>query len=286
VGHLLFNMLGLWNMGFPAEREFGSSKIAAIYICSGISGVLMSCVFLPSQVGVGASGAIFGLFGSAWADLLHNWSLYRGQAWCVLFQLLFGTVFNLALGLVPFIDNFAHLGGFLTGVLMGFSMLVQKRYNAMGIEKMKTNKQLLLQAFAITIIPVAYASLLLCLYLQIDVATSCQWCQYISCVPMPPGAAVQERWWDCGPCSLVNLELTNITQEGAYTISCPSDKLHWVSAAQAQKSALTVQAISQNNKLALESCKVFCLGESYTPQAGRRVLLGLAEAEMMLRSSH
>jgi hypothetical protein len=277
-------MLGLWNMGFPAEREFGSKKIAAIYICSGISGVLMSCVFLPSQVGVGASGAIFGLFGAAWADLLHNWSLYRGQAWCVFFQLLFGTAFNLALGLVPFIDNFAHLGGFLTGVLMGFSMLVQKRYNAMGIEKMKTNKQLLLQAFAITIIPVAYVSLLLCLYLQIDVAKSCQWCQYISCVPMPPGATVQDRWWDCGPCSLINLELTNITQDGAYTISCPSDKLLRVSAEQAQKSTLTVQAIQKNNKLAIESCKVFCLGESYTPQAGRRALLDLAVAEMMLRS--
>jgi len=90
--HLVFNMLGLWNIGIPMEREFGSWKIAAIYIASGLFGVLMSCLFAPKLTSVGASGAIFGLFGAAWADLIQNWSLYKGSQIRMLLQLLFMTM--------------------------------------------------------------------------------------------------------------------------------------------------------------------------------------------------
>jgi len=72
VLHWVFNMVGLVNIGFSLEKEFGSPKIATIFLVSGFMGVLCSAVFNPAQVGVGASGAIFGLFGSAWGDLIQN----------------------------------------------------------------------------------------------------------------------------------------------------------------------------------------------------------------------
>jgi membrane associated rhomboid family serine protease len=61
VIHLLFNMVGLWNVGVATEREFGWIKTGIIFFVSGFFGVVMSAIFVPLAVGVGASGAIFGL---------------------------------------------------------------------------------------------------------------------------------------------------------------------------------------------------------------------------------
>jgi len=178
-------MLGLYNIGFPAEMEFGHWRIAVIYIFSGVFGVICSSIFVPQTIGVGASGAIFGLFGSAWADLVHNWSLYGTAARGVLFQLAFGTILNLTLGLMPFLDNFVHLGGFIAGLVLGFSLLVQNRYDFDGFRKARKGYQLALQFISIVAMPCMFVVMLLVLYLGVDVSSSCSWCSYISCVPMP-----------------------------------------------------------------------------------------------------
>lgn len=101
--HWLINMVALRNLGFSMEREFGTPKIAIIYCWSGISGVLSSSVFLPNVVGVGASGAIFGLFGAAWADVIQNYGLYktRKEAKKMIKNLAVGTIINILLGLIP-----------------------------------------------------------------------------------------------------------------------------------------------------------------------------------------
>jgi membrane associated rhomboid family serine protease len=116
--HWVLNMLALINLGFSLEREFGTPKIAIIFCTCGFMGALCSAVFLPNVVGVGASGAIFGLFGACFADLIQNWGLYksRGNAKTVLCQLVFGAILNFLLGFLPVLDQFAHLGGFFTGV--------------------------------------------------------------------------------------------------------------------------------------------------------------------------
>ena len=77
--HWLFNMLAVYSLIMAMEKEFGSPKIAIIYLLAGFIGVLTSCVFLPDRMGVGASGAIFGVYGAAWSDVIVNWSLYKAQ---------------------------------------------------------------------------------------------------------------------------------------------------------------------------------------------------------------
>lgn len=215
--HLLFNMLGLFQVGFPTEREFGPYKVGAIFVVSGFVGVLASAVFIPELLGVGASGAIFGLFGSAWADLIQNWSLYRGQAWKNLCQLTFVTIFNVALGLMPYLDNFAHMGGFITGFIMGLSLLVQTRYSYEGKKKQRREYQLFLQALSIIVLPMMVTVLILVLYLQVDAYEWCSWCHLISCVPFPPGRPDAEKWWDCNPCSQGGIT----TYLNNQTIRCP-----------------------------------------------------------------
>jgi membrane associated rhomboid family serine protease len=157
VIHIVFNMIALANIGIPLEHDYGTLKIAYIYITSGLMGEIVSCIFLPYTVGVGASGAIFGLFGAAWADLIQNWALYKEQklARRMVCQLTFATVVNLALGLLPFLDNFAHLGGLANGVITGLTVLIQDRFNRFGELKQKKSYQCCLQVFSMALTPVS-----------------------------------------------------------------------------------------------------------------------------------
>jgi membrane associated rhomboid family serine protease len=101
--HWLVNMIALRNLGFSLEREFGTPKVAITYCWSGFAGVLTSSVFLPNIVGVGASGAIFGLFGASWADVIQNYGIYktRKENKNAVKNLAIGTVLNILLGLIP-----------------------------------------------------------------------------------------------------------------------------------------------------------------------------------------
>ena len=119
--HLASNMYGLKQAGFPAEKAHGWWKILLIYMISGIMGNVISSIFLPTNITVGASGAVFGLFGAMWGDFVQDCGLYKGARCaqlCNCVSLLFITIINLGIGaVVPMIDNFAHLGGFVAGLL-------------------------------------------------------------------------------------------------------------------------------------------------------------------------
>lgn len=119
--HLGMNMWALWDAGQWVERAFGSPRFAALYIGSGLAGNLLSLVSLGNQaVSGGASGAIFGIYG---ALLVFLWrerqALPAGEfRWLFRAASLF-TVVSIAFGLlVPGIDNSAHIGGLIGGVLL------------------------------------------------------------------------------------------------------------------------------------------------------------------------
>lgn len=106
-------------------------QVALIYLVGGVFGTIVSAIFVPLQVMVGASGAIFAVFGALWADLWQNWSVYQDKCQA-LTMLLFLTVFNVLLGMMPYLDNFAHIGGIIMGFFMGLGLLVQKREDVYG----------------------------------------------------------------------------------------------------------------------------------------------------------
>lgn len=60
--------------------------MGVIYLVAGVFGTIVSAIFVPTQVMVGASGAIFGVFGALWADLWQNWSINQNQ--CRMFTVL------------------------------------------------------------------------------------------------------------------------------------------------------------------------------------------------------
>lgn len=103
-------------------------RIGLIYLLSGFSGSVLSSLFTRNSISVGASGAIFGLLGAMLSELLTNWTIYFNKV-STLLNLLTIIAINLAIGILPHVDNFAHIGGFATGLLLGFILLPRPRYS-------------------------------------------------------------------------------------------------------------------------------------------------------------
>lgn len=122
VLHLALNMWALWDVGRLVERLLGWPRFVTLYLCSGVVGNLLSLVVQGNQaVSGGASGAIFSLYGALLVLLWRE----RRQVDRREFRWLFGaaaafTVISLVMGLLlPGIDNAAHIGGLLSGALLG-----------------------------------------------------------------------------------------------------------------------------------------------------------------------
>ena len=150
VLHLLLNMWCLWNLGIFGEPLLGRPGLIAVYLLTGVAGMLQSLalsVFTRQEVLVaGASGAIFGIAGIL-IVLLSNrklalpWEELRSLRR----QVIFFALANLAIGIapgalpafspqslhamhisadaLPHVDNSAHIGGLLCGLALGWPLL-------------------------------------------------------------------------------------------------------------------------------------------------------------------
>ncbi|KAJ8452803.1 hypothetical protein Cgig2_014566 [Carnegiea gigantea] len=128
---LLINMLGVLIFGNRFETDFGFWRVGPLYLISGVGGSLMSVLELIDKkrthdtISVGASGALFGLLGASLSELMTNWGHYTDR--CLqLFSILLVIGLNVAIGLLnPWIDWAAHVGGFVTGCLLGFVLFIK-----------------------------------------------------------------------------------------------------------------------------------------------------------------
>lgn len=117
--HILFNMWALYALGPQIERGVGPGPFLALYIAAaGMGGVAAQWLTPGSFSAVGASGAVFGLFG-VWLNLaIRRRNTAYGRS--LLSQLGFLLLINAALPfLIPSISWQAHLGGFITGLVIG-----------------------------------------------------------------------------------------------------------------------------------------------------------------------
>ncbi|KAH0456695.1 hypothetical protein IEQ34_014602 [Dendrobium chrysotoxum] len=192
VIHLLANMLSLVFIGIRLEQQFGFVRIGIIYLLSGFGGSILSTLFIrANNISVGASGALFGLLGAMLSELITNWSIYTNKA-AALFTLLAITVINLAIGILPHVDNFAHIGGFLSGFLLGFVMLLRpqfgwiERHNLPAASQVKSKHkvyQYVLCVIALLLLIAGFTVGLVMLFRGVNANDHCKWCHYINCVP-------------------------------------------------------------------------------------------------------
>lgn len=117
--HIIANIVALLIAAIYIEPVFGRSKYALLYIISGLCGSIASIIWHENTVSVGASGAIFGLFGAILALLFTN-AYKKFEKKIILITIGTYVGFNLIIGLTGNIDNAAHIGGLISGGISGF----------------------------------------------------------------------------------------------------------------------------------------------------------------------
>lgn len=119
--HIGFNMWCLWSLGQLSEKLFGSMITVAVYLLTGVGGAMLSIFVHPIHSEVGASGAVFGIAGAILSGVkFGNVSVSSWQKRSIVSSMIFFAGFNLYLGAaIPGIDNWCHLGGFITGLIFG-----------------------------------------------------------------------------------------------------------------------------------------------------------------------
>ncbi|GAA5910983.1 hypothetical protein JCM8208_003948 [Rhodotorula glutinis] len=177
VVHFLLNMLAQCTSSAQVERMMGTPRFLVVYFASGLFGFILGANFalvgLPS---VGASGAIFGTHAALLVDLLAHWKIeYRPKR--KLLFLIVEIIIGIGLGWVPGVDNFAHLGGFLVGLLTSILLFPI-------VHPSRTHKLVFvaLRLVALPLVVVVFVVLTRNFYSG-DPATACSWCRYLSCWP-------------------------------------------------------------------------------------------------------
>lgn len=121
--HIGFNLLVQMTMGADMERMIGFWRYGLTYMTSGIFGFVFGGNYAAQlQPSDGCSGALFGILALQLLDLLYDWP-QRESPWVELIIMILGVVVSFVLGLLPGLDNFSHIGGFIMGLAIGLSIM-------------------------------------------------------------------------------------------------------------------------------------------------------------------
>jgi len=176
--HLVLNMIGQIFLSGQIEREMGSGGFLITYFAAGIFGNVLggnfALVGIPS---VGASGAIFGTLAVTWVDLIGNWQFQYRPVRKLIFMTI-ELVIGFAIGFIPFVDNFAHLGGFFMGLIIGTVF-----YPIISTTKLHRTITWGFRLSAIPLAVILYVVLVRNFYTS-DPYAACSGCRYLSCLPM------------------------------------------------------------------------------------------------------
>ncbi|KAK3685709.1 hypothetical protein B0T22DRAFT_500500 [Podospora appendiculata] len=223
--HIGFNMLLQLTIGREMEQAIGSIRFFLVYVSSGIFGFVLGGNFAATGIAsTGASGSLFGVIALTLLDLLYSWKDRRSPVKDLMFIAL-DVIISFVLGLLPGLDNFSHIGGFLMGLALGICVLhspnalrrrigedvpyaqVNNGYLTQGappsfiknpIGFFKGRKPLwwawwLVRAGALVLVTVVFILLLRNFY---TFHQACDWCKYLSCINV-------NGWCDIG-----NLQIT------------------------------------------------------------------------------
>ena len=177
VFHLILNLFAQIPMGFQLEKSLGVWRLATLYLFGGIGGNLLSSVFLPNAIECGASTSLFAWISVYIVDYLMHFKYYRGPLRKIVYWII-GTIISLAIGLLPGIDNFAHLGGSMLG--FSVAMVILNPINKSLVDSSRWIRYRIIGV----LLSLAYLLIFFYVfYFVADVTEECEWCNYISCLP-------------------------------------------------------------------------------------------------------
>ncbi|XP_056433124.1 inactive rhomboid protein 1 isoform X2 [Gadus chalcogrammus] len=157
------------------EKLTGWLRISIIYIVSGITGNLASAIFLPYRAEVGPAGSQFGILACLFVELLQSWPILE-RPWRAFSKLLAIAVFLFSFGLLPWIDNFAHVCGFVSGFFLSFAFLPYISFGRSDTYR----KRVQICAFLLVFVGLFSAFAVLFYVYPIK----CDWCEFLTCIPI------------------------------------------------------------------------------------------------------
>ncbi|GAA3994882.1 rhomboid family intramembrane serine protease [Streptomyces marokkonensis] len=117
IWHIGFNMLSLWFLGGPLEAALGRARYLTLYLVSGLAGSALTYLLAsPTTATLGASGAVFGLFGAT-AALVRR---LNADMRPIVILLAINLVFTFTWANIAWQ---AHVGGLVAGAAIGYAML-------------------------------------------------------------------------------------------------------------------------------------------------------------------
>ena len=127
IWHLFVNMYSLYVLGKEVENTLGRRKYLIIYLLSGIAGRILSLAFNHNIICAGASGAIFGIMGA----ILYFGYYYRAYLGSTIINSILPVIIlNLIIGFLDTgIDNAAHIGGLVGGILLTMTLGIPDKSN-------------------------------------------------------------------------------------------------------------------------------------------------------------
>uniref|UniRef100_A0A3Q2D488 Inactive rhomboid protein n=1 Tax=Cyprinodon variegatus TaxID=28743 RepID=A0A3Q2D488_CYPVA len=156
------------------EKLAGWLRISIIYILSGITGNLASAIFLPYRAEVGPAGSQFGILACLFVELFQSWQILA-QPWRAFIKLLCVVLFLFAFGLLPWIDNFAHICGFISGFFLSFAFLPYISFGRTDLYRKRC------QIIVFLLVFVGLFSGLVVLFYVYPI--KCDWCELLTCIP-------------------------------------------------------------------------------------------------------
>ncbi|CAF3438495.1 unnamed protein product [Rotaria sp. Silwood2] len=218
IVHIIFNLLGQLMIAGEIEKKIGILRIAFVYFASGIFGFIFGGNFAPNGLGrVGCSGSLFSMIALSFLDLLYHWKKTKRPKMQLTIHLI-DIIVNFVLGLLPGIDNFSHVGGFVMGLLLGLGILgspvnfrrhkrpklsrrnTNEWKNRPWYQKLFYNRQKKWWAWwLVRFIALAAAITIFVLFTESFYSgrIKCDGCKYLSCLPVN------------GWCDLGNIQATN-----------------------------------------------------------------------------
>jgi membrane associated rhomboid family serine protease len=147
--HLLMNMWALWILGRQLEGALGRGRFLALYLLAGLGGNVAAYLFSPNALAAGASTALFGLF-AAYAIVVRR---LGGSLSSVIPILAINLIITFA---VPGISIAGHLGGLVTGALVGAGLAYAPRRNRSQVQLAALAGVLVLLTFLTVIGPTVH----------------------------------------------------------------------------------------------------------------------------------
>ncbi|XP_037073869.1 inactive rhomboid protein 1-like [Pollicipes pollicipes] len=176
IVHLLLTVVIQFLFLRDLEKMAGASRVAIIYIISGMAGNLASSIFVPYRAEVGPAGSQFGLLACHFVEVINVWPLLL-KPWRALLRLVGLTLLLFVVGLLPWVDNYAHIFGFIVGFLLSYALLPYVSFGPYD----RARKKVLI---AVCVTTVTLLVLFLLVLFYVTPFYECPVCEYLNCLPL------------------------------------------------------------------------------------------------------